>query len=344
MKIYEVNGKKYRLPNKLNDFQLKMYVHLINWKWTHLKIRDPGIFKGIPYDSLLPNEQRMQYYPLYIPIKEMFLNHQKKFNFKLHKFLGHSMASSQTACANLFLPLLKNPDIATKILSGIKTDIKKIATDLEVFDNGFRLEFWDELDNLLNDHTNVSGTDSDIAIAYYDHQDNLNLWLIEHKLTESEFTTCGAFKSPNRSTLHTCKSASAIIDNKNLCYYHSACNFNYWNITLSNASPFNIDLIKGFDICPFMGGMNQLWRNQLLTTSIESSNSRELPYKKVYFSVVYHPENSYLNSTISEFKKLIGYSDRFFTFTSDELINKAKKTNEPVLSEWLDWYQKLYYF
>jgi hypothetical protein len=48
---------------------------------------------------------------------------------------------------------------------------------------------------VLNDHTNVSGTDADIAIAYYDNLGNLNLWMIEHKLTEVEFTTCGGFKS-----------------------------------------------------------------------------------------------------------------------------------------------------
>ena len=36
MKIYEIDGKKYRLPNELTDFQLQMYIHLINWKWAHL--------------------------------------------------------------------------------------------------------------------------------------------------------------------------------------------------------------------------------------------------------------------------------------------------------------------
>ena len=39
--------------------------------------------------------------------------------------------------------------------------------------------------------------------------------------------------------------------------------------------------------CPFRGGMNQLWRNQLLAMALE----KEGIYKNVYFSVVHHPEN-----------------------------------------------------
>jgi hypothetical protein len=340
MKIYEIDGKRYRLPNELTDFQLKMYVHLINWKWAHLT-QEPGFYKRVPYDALLPDELKAQSFPLYRPIKERFLDHQQKFPFKSHKFLGH-MASSQAACVNLFLPLLKDPNIAAMILGKVKTDIKEIATDF--LDTGFRIEFWDEPDNLLNDHTNVSGTDADIAIAYYDHQGNLNLWLIEHKLTEIKFTTCGGFKSPGRTPSHACAPASAILDNRDLCYYHSGCNFRYWDITLGDASPFIANRIREYNGCPFMGGMNQLWRNQLLATSLESSASPRWPYKKVYFSVVYHPGNNSLKPSISEYQKLIGFNNRFFAFSSDKLINRAKEINEPALSEWLRWYQELYYF
>ena len=252
------------------------------------------------------------------------------------------MASSQAACANLFLPLLEDPLIAASVLGAVKTDLKSIAIDQ--LDRGFRIEFWDEPDNVLNDHTNVSGTDADIAIAYYDHKGNLNLWMIEHKLTEVEFTTCGGFKSLGRTPSHACAPASAILDNKNLCYYHSKCKFRYWDITVQDTSPFNVDLIREYDECPFKGGMNQLWRNLLLATSLETSPSPKWPYKKVYFSVVYHPRNDSLQPSINEFQKLIGYNDRFFAFSSEKLINRAKEINEPALSEWVRWYQELYYF
>jgi len=64
----------------------------------------------------------------------------------------------------------------------------------------------------------------------------------------------------------------------------------------------------------------------------------------LYFSVVYHPRNDSLRPSIDEFQKLIGYSDRFFAFSSEKLINRAKEINEPALSEWVRWYQELYYF
>jgi hypothetical protein len=242
----------------------------------------------------------------------------------------------------LFLPILEDPQIAAKVLGAVKTDLKTIATDH--LDRGFRIEFWDEPDNVLNDHTNVSGTDADIAIAYYDLEGNLNLWMIEHKLTEVEFTTCGGFKSLGRTPSHACAPASAILDNKNLCYYHSKCKFHYWDITVQDTSPFTANRIREYDECPFKGGMNQLWRNQLLATSLEISPSPKWPYKKVYFSVVYHPRNDSLQPSINEFQKLIGYNDRFFAFSSEKLINRAKEINDPALSEWVRWYQELYYF
>ena len=151
----------------VTDFQIKMYVHLINWKWANLPPSEPGYFRGVAYDALLPKKLKKQYYPLYQLIKEMFLNHQQKYPFKSHEFFGH-MASSQAACANLFLPILKDPNTAAMVLGKVKTDLKKIATDF--LDNGFRIEFWDEPDNSLNDHNKLSGTDSDIAIAYYNCQ------------------------------------------------------------------------------------------------------------------------------------------------------------------------------
>ncbi len=340
MKHYEINGKQYRLPNSLTDFQRQIYVHLIDWKWTNLG-SEPGFFKNQPYDAILSEECVKQGHPLYQPIFNRFKEHQLKFPFKSHKFLGH-MASSQAACANLFLPLLEDPQIGSLVLRSVKTDLSHIATDH--LDRGFRIEFWDEPYNILNDHTKVSGTDADIAIAYYDFQGDLNLWMIEHKLTETEFTTCGGAKSQNRTCRHTCSPASAILEDKTLCYYHSGCGYRYWDITLKNPWLFYIEHIRTYHDCPFKGGMNQLWRNLVLAISLEDSRSQKYPYKKVYFSVVHHPKNNLLQPSINEFSKVIGYNDRFFAFSSDRLINQAIAINEPALTDWIRWYSALYFF
>src|ERR1035438_1493547 len=80
---------------------------------------------------------------------------------------------------------------------------------------------------------------------------------------------CGGFKSEKRiKSKHLCdKPFSEILGNKNLCYYHDVKKNNYWTITDDNQSFF----VNGnkCESCPFKGGMNQLWRNQLLGLALE---------------------------------------------------------------------------
>lgn len=332
-----INNKKYHLPNELNDFQVQMYVHLIDWKWNNLT-KQPAKYRGQPYDAILPKSFVAKHYPLYRPIVDRFLEHRRRFPFKYHKFIGH-MASSQAACANLFLPILKQPEVAAKILSAVKPDMKRIATDY--LDQGYRIEFWDEPDNMLNDHNQVAGTDSDIAIAYYDKHDALNLWLIEHKLTEKEFTPCRGIKSKGRTKAHNCESIKEIMANPAICYYHRSCGYKYWDITLGNPKEFPVDSLLKSEDCPFKGGTNQLWRNYLLALAVE--NSDKWPYKKVFFSVVYHPKNPALAESISSFEAVIGNPSRFSNFPSNKLTKAASDITDPFLEKWLSWYEDLYY-
>ena len=340
LRVHTINNKAYRLPNELTEFQLRLYVHVIDWKWNHLT-KGAGEFRGRLYDALLPAEFVADHHPLYPPIVARFLEHQKKFPFKSHKFFGH-MASSQAACANLFLPLLQQPDIAARILSTVKGDLKQIATDR--LDCGYRIEFWDEPDNMLGDHNKTSGTDSDIAIAYYDHKHEPNLWLIEHKLTEKEFTTCGGHRSRGRTKEHNCQSTKDLLAQPSLCYYQSACGYHYWDITLSNADAFSSDNFSRHADCPFKGGTNQLWRNYLLALAIENSQSSKWPYRKVFFSVVYHPRNQALKPTLASFQAIVGNNDRFFHFPSSALVQAAKTIDDTSVAEWVSWYEELYYF
>ena len=263
MKIVTEDGQDYRLPGSLNAFQEELYLHLIRWKWEHIT-REPGISRGHEYDAILPDACAADQPHVYPPIKGALQSHLKKYPFRLHTYFNH-MASSQAANANLFLPVLGS-SLASEVLAGIKPDLAKVAT--KHLDNGFRIEYWDEGSGNLGDKTEVSGTDSDIGIAYYNHDEELCLWLIEHKLTEAEFTECGGFKSKGRKAGHDCsKSFDEIVEHKDTCYYHSARKFNYWNITEQNRDFFVNH--ADHDSCPFRRGMNQLWRNQILGLSIE---------------------------------------------------------------------------
>jgi len=334
MKVYTIGGQEYRLSNTLNRFQLEMQIHLANWKWAHIT-KEPCLHRSHLNDALIPESFSSQYPMLYPPIVNAFKHHTQKFPFRLHQYFNH-VASSQAANINLFLPVLLHPK-ANVVLSTIKPDFSYLAT--EYLDNGFRIEFWDEPFGNLNDKKSTSGTDADIGIAYYNHQDELCLWLIEHKLTESDFTTCGGNKSNGRQSIHNCsKSVSEILADKQVCYYHSANHYKYWNITEANLDFFVNH--ANFDYCPFNRGMNQLWRNQLLGLSIEQDERQ--PYQHVTFSVVKHPRNTALNKTIEEYKQLIGHNPKFTVFTSADVINAATELNDPELNRWITWYQDLY--
>lgn len=335
----------YRLPTGLSSFKEKMYKHLIDWKRKHIS-NDPGIYKKTvngekkiyEYDAILPENVRANLPHIYPAIKNQLLAHQQIFYFKFHQHFYH-IVSSQAANINLFLPILLNPK-ASEILSQLKPDFKKLAT--EELDNGFRLEFWDGNSNnekgLLRDHSAIAGTDADIAIAYYNHADKLCLWLIEHKLTEAEFTECGGSKSRGRDkTKHHCdKSFNELLKNKQLCYYHEASKYEYWNITEENKAFYA--KATEYDTCPFKGGMNQLWRNQLLGFALEKQGK----YKEVYFSVVRHPENDSLNSSIEEYKKLVSDNPKFSDFTSNDVMDAVMKVDDKELNLWSKWYKGLY--
>ena len=345
MKEKNIKGKTYKLPGSLTPFQEEMYVHLINWKWNNItkvpgeyKKKDKnGIEKKDEYDAILPESVHDKLPVIYPSVLNDLKTHKQLFDFKFHEHFNH-MASSQAANVNLFLPILLHP-CANLILQGLKPDFKELAIN-ELY-KGFRVEFWDGNSNkekgILGDHSAIAGTDSDIAFAYYNQENKLCLWLIEHKLTEKEFTECGGAKSKGRKPKHDCtKSFSEILKNKGLCYYHSGSNYNYWNITDNNQSFFvNHALHKS---CPFKGGMNQLWRNQLLGFAIENSGK----YKQVYFSVVHHPDNFELTESINQYKDLIANNPKFSVFNSKEVIDITAKLNDSELNAWISWYKELY--
>jgi len=340
MKIFPINGKNYRLPNALNPFQQAMYVHLIDWKWKHIT-EEEGYYthrgRKIPYDAILPESVKGDFPVIYPDVVDVLKQHHEKFYFKLHQHFNH-MASSQAANANLFLPVLLHPQV-NKVFRQLKPDFDTLATG--ELDNGFQIEFWGPRTGtgLLGDHTQLYGTDSDIAIAYYNQQRELCLWLIEHKLTEKEFTECHAATSNGRKDHHDCsRSFAEILQSKHCCYYHDVRHFKYWDIT-GKTPDFFVNHGQ-YEQCPFRGGMNQLWRNQLLALSLEQDEKQ--PYKHVYFSVVRHPDNMYLDKTITEYKDLTANNTKFFTFASSNVIDAADSLHDSELNEWIDWYRELY--
>lgn len=326
-------------------FRDRIYSYLLSYKFEKIT-KDHGVFRGVKSDYFLPENIVSKDYPamLYgpiLPIVEEIQN--SKYKYKPHIFSKIHIASSQTACVNLFIPILESQhaDDILKRLTATPSNFDHIDRN-ELF-HGYRLEYWDSTDDkdkgLLGDHTKQAGTDSDIAIAYRDKQGKLCLWLIEHKLTEKEFTECGAYKSSKNGTNHNCQECalSDILADYSKCYYHRK-NYNYWKIMSMPGVRdfFNGKLeIKG---CPFRRGMNQLWRNQLLAIALERQNPNK--FYEVYFSVVHHPENHFLTQSMNEYRELTNHSSKFSSFTSLDLIEAAKIDSQ--LSEWIEWYSLVY--
>ena len=343
----KVTTDNYLLPAKLSRFQRGMYVHLINWKWRHIT-RDCGHNiqgeRSIPYDAILPVPfHKIEKAPHLHPwARARAVEHQTRNNFRVHQHFFH-MASSQAANLNLFLPILRDPR-AAEILRSAKPDLATIATDY--LDQGFCVEFWGGNFNsdgpergLLGDKSTSAGTDSDIAIAYRDHEGELCLWLIEHKLVENEFTTCGGYHSSGRKTKpeYDCtRNFAQTVANKSTCYYHGHCGYRYWDLTERHAAFFPGQ--GEHPQCPFRGGMNQLWRNLLLALALEEQET----FRKVFFSVVRHPGNLALGKSIAEFQALVSRNPKFFTFTSDTIVDAGYRYGDDQTTGWAQWYRDLY--
>lgn len=328
-------------------FQERIYQYLISYKEENIT-KECGTYKGEKRKEFLPESYWNEEVPamLYPRICEKVKDIQKsEFRYKPHLFAFKHVASSQTACVNLFVPILESRH-ANEILKSIDAcpkDFKEI--DKDALKNGYRFEFWDSTNEndkgLLGDHSKQAGTDADVAIAYINNEGEHCLWLIEHKLTEQEFTTCGGYKSKGNTDegKNHCLNCTMkeIIDNHKLCYYDREKHYKYWEImSKKGTADFFGGEYEGKG-CPFRGGMNQLWRNQLLAIALEKDN----PYKFVSFSVVTHPDNCYLDDSMNQYRKLVKDSPKFSSFKSSDLINASKKY--PKLLDWVKWYEEVYY-
>lgn len=313
--------------------------------------KEKGCFRGKSNEKVLTDEfsQKNSEIPamLFGGIVDKWKDIQRSaFKYKPHIYAFNHIASSQTACVNLFIPILTSGK-ANEILkeSGIApNDFGRIDSDSLY--KGFQFEFG--VGKLLENKSGVV-TDSDVAIAYINKNKNEErcLWLIEHKLTETDFTHCGGYRSKSKvheenpqykENCRTC-SLEEILRDPKLCYYHAVSKYKYWDIMNKGGKDFfkgEYDKSAG---CPFRKEMNQLWRNQLLAMSLE----KQIPnvYKHVCFSVVKHPDNPSLDKSIEDYKRLTNDSPKFSVFTSLDLIRAAEK--DPELKEWIAWYKDIYH-
>ena len=311
--------------------------------------KENGIFREESNEMVLPEKFDESHCDtpamLYDGIEKTWNEIQEsECKYKPHIYSFKHIASSQTACVNLFIPILTNAK-ADEILrkSGVAPkDFDYIDTDSLY--RGFQFEFG--VGKLLEKNSGVV-TDADVAIAYINKNKEKCLWLIEHKLTEKDFTHCGGYRSDSKKKKdnpeykENCKKCSMdeILDTPSLCYYHAVSKYRYWDIMKDCGGKVFFSGAYDGEGCPFRGGMNQLWRNQLLAMVLEKTPN-DYGYRQVCFSVVRHPENPSLDKTIESYRKLTNHSPKFTAFTSMDLIRAAQDVAD--LKDWISWYKKVY--
>jgi hypothetical protein len=329
MSVDTTRLNNYKLPCRLTPFQHALYIHLIDWKWKHIT-KEPGVYNGREYDAVIPEEYKDQHYPLYRSIVDDIIH---KHSFKPHRLFGH-MASSQGACMNLFTPILKDEVIANQVLGKLLPDFKRLAVNK--LETGFQFEYSDN-SNPLNDHKGSIGTDVDLAVVYYNQKDELCLWFAEHKLAEKGFTSCGGYRSKKNLNQDWCRDTRLILNNSDKCFYSYGCSYRYWKVT-REAGLFSEELMAESRVCPFVGGVNQLWRNLILAHAIKQQGI----FKHYHFSVVHHPGNPDLENTISQFRNMLTDKSLFSVITSQEIISVASQIENQELRKWSAWYTDLY--
>ena len=280
----------------------------------------------------------------YIGIRDRLFELQKKHGFDFHRFVKMPhVASSQAACFNLFLPIMESK-CAVEVLKTVKPDIKSI--DKSHIKEGFTFEYWrdnprpnDGSKGLLNDHSKTAGTDADFALSYIDNENKHCLWLVEHKLTEIEFTRCNAVhngKHKELSEICSHYTAQHLMKKHEDCYYCHTRHYNYWQLTQKYIKAFpNLDNLKKG--CPFKDGMCQLWRNILLVKAAQE----EYHYDKVYFSVVKPLDNTALDESLEQFKSIVD-PKLFSVFHPTPLIDAAISCSDTALRNWGKWYSDTY--
>ncbi len=329
----------FKLPETLNLFQSVIYNTLVHYKHEKLKIFESGKVGDHEYDVVLPEEHRLL--NIFLDIREDVTKYLIDNGIRMHRFFNH-LASSQAACFNLFMSLTKDINLANDVLRTILPNFDKLErVEYEYYDK--TVDHLGENRNQAN-KTNV-GTDVDVAIFYLTKNGKHNVCLIEHKLSEKEFSFCNAIKNKNQNKNH-CGQFSNVWNNSDNCYYQKGKDYMYWKLTKEKESFFDESALASLTIeCPFRYSLQQLWRNMLLAQELE----RKRIVDKAYFAVIYHLHNKALWNystphgkveAFEYFSSLLKDKDRFFRFTLQDVVLRAKQFQPNA--EWIDEYESKY--
>mgnify|MGYP007067737751 CR=1 FL=1 len=247
---------------------------------------------------------------------------------------GHAAAvnSSMGFAFNLFMPLREyGREVLASLLGA------ELGTPVSVLDVAF--EFHGPTDVLAecagpSPVGDEKFTASDVAIRVTDGAGRRGIVLVEVKLSEGGFTTCGGATSSANPRTDLCASAAAFFREPGSCYLrrtrHARRDRRYWDI-LEAAFGSVREAVPGYagDRCPFEGHEQQIMRNHALALGLVQAGEADFSA----FGLAHHPDNHHVAEPWERYRAMVAPGASLFRLPADAIVDAAAALG----GEWADW-------
>jgi hypothetical protein len=252
---------------------------------------------------------------------------------RLHDFAA-AITSSQMFALNLFLPWREGPRTALDDSIG-RAIGARVVIDRVSFE-------WVPPGALLGEidddkpRADEPATGVDVMLWGQDADDAPIAILVEVKLTEAGFTTCGGRDSPRNRRTDVCASAATFFASPTACYLQrtsgKTCDRRYWEIfERSNGSVRAA--FPGADVngsCPFAGHAQQPMRNLALAHALVQGGV----VARSWFLLCAHDDNPDVASHWHAWRALLG-ADQPAPILAASLVVAAGRADGRA--DWADW-------
>lgn len=321
------------------NFRSQMEAKLICYKRNVLKCEGQGRWRGKPYPHILPSGKWQ--YNLFEGIRDSAIQYFERNYIAWHQ-QRHNLLSSQILGINLFFPLREYLEaIQTFLIPHFSGIDRVIDVDFE-YTGPSGKDYFGE-----GGGRGQNRTSSDLALIWKDKGNSKNMLLLEFKFTESGFGECHKQGNPNQ---RRCQSARTVIEAPDENCWRTIRKRTYWDIILSNDSPFRREALTAESYCPFRYDFYQLMRNQLLAHCIETDPDED--FNRVDFGVIYHAGNEAIlrmarpyageRNPLKAWQILLKDRGKFHTFTIQELVGAVNKELPVGLGEWRNYLKQKY--
>ena len=253
---------------------------------------------------------------------------------KLHESAAH-LLSSQALSFNLFLPFREG---ARERLSECVADL--VGTRLRVEEVRFEWVPPGRLLGELNGDRPVGGepaTAVDVVLWSRLANGRRAAVLIEVKLTEGGFTTCGGRRSRANGRTDVCESAQLFFADPDACYLRrpkgKRRDRRYWQIFAASHGSVR-DAFPGADIdgqCPFAGNAQQPMRNLAIARALE----QEETVAQAWFALCAHDHNPDVNGHWEAWRALLPDPGMALSLPVSAVIRAGEAEGYGAWAQWM---------